>query len=60
MIRCKCCGKVIHGWYWTKFFCMGFKHNGLPVYVRKPVCNDCAETMVDERSTGGLLLRYEE
>jgi len=50
MIRCKCCGKVIHGWYWWRHF-----YDDIEFY-----CEDCASCMVDEHSNNGLLSGYEE
>lgn len=59
MIKCYLCNKSIQGWYWSKYLRVDTDANGLPIYEREPVCNECAATMTDEHTTNGLLIEYQ-
>lgn len=59
MFSCYCCNKIITGWYYIKYFKVDTDANGLPVYECKPVCINCAATMIDEHTNNGLLIRYQ-
>jgi len=59
---CYECGKPIDTTfgYWKKYYKVDVTAEGLPVYEERPVCDRCAEAMVDEHTGNGLRLGVKE